>query len=83
MPIPVSTQALEAFNLNQSFLAVVAVLGSDHSSRNLTIVLPIVRDSLNRRSRRVVHKRKMSGRTTATTAMMMMMMQFFAKWLKV
>jgi hypothetical protein len=35
MPIPVSTQALEVFNLNQSFLAVVAVLGSDHSSRNL------------------------------------------------
>jgi hypothetical protein len=35
MPIPVSTQALEVFNLNQSSLAVVAVLGSDHSSRNL------------------------------------------------
>jgi hypothetical protein len=35
MPIPVSTQALEVFNLNQSFLAIVAVLGSDHSSRNL------------------------------------------------
>jgi hypothetical protein len=34
MLIIVSTQALEIFNLNQSrFLAVVAVLGSDHSRR--------------------------------------------------
>jgi hypothetical protein len=66
MPIPVSTQALEVFNLNQSFLAVVAVLGSDHSSRNLMfrVVLAGFQDFQNLTSRRVlwvVRKRRMSG----------------------
>jgi hypothetical protein len=54
-----------------------------NTSMRVMIVLPIVQDSQTRRSRQVVHRRKMSGQTTATTAMMMMMMQFFAKWLKV
>ena len=55
MPIPVSTQALEVFNLNQSFLAVVAILGSDHSSRNLMFrVVPAgFQDFQNLTSRRV------------------------------